>query len=481
MHFIKKNIYLYCLSSLIIFSSCNKLIEINPPANSITTTEIFSDSVDAESALAGVYSAMISTGTSARFPNAAITFYAGISADELIPYNAEDNVLSIYSNSLLAQESILSFDVWTPAYKLIYQVNGIIEGVQASSGISVTAKQQMTAEAKFLRAFFYFYLTNLWGDVPYLTTTDYTANAKAARTPQTQIYESMISDLLESQSILPDNYSLNNGDRIRANKWAATALLARVYLYDGRYADAAAQAASIIQRADLFELNPDLNKVFLRTDLDNKEAIFQLLPNTSQPPFDATVEGYTIIPVQDGYPRYYLDNQLLNAFEPGDQRRSAWIDSTDADGTLYYYPYKYKINQVQATANAAPTEYYTVLRLAEQYLIHAEALAQVGNDLDQAINDLNNIRSRAGLPDLSASLTSDEILTAADQEWRIEFFAEWGNRWLNLKRRQQVDAVMTVATPLKNAGTSWQSYQQLYPIPFSERQNDPNLTQNPGY
>lgn len=473
-------ITIYCAITFSALTSCNKLVEIKAPRNSLTTSEIFADSVDAVSALAGVYSGMSNAGGRLQFTNAAITLYTGISSDELVPYFQADNLLPFYSNNLLANDATIISDIWTPAYKLIYQVNGIIEGVQSSPGLSSFAKKQITGEAKFLRALYYFYLINLFGDVPYLTSTDYSTTANAARTSTAQIYQLLVTDLMESQSLLPDDYSVSNDDRIRANKWAATALLARVYLYKGDYASAELQSSSLINATNLFQLNPDLNKVFLKNGLGNNEAILQLLRNTSEPPYDATTEGFTIIPTLGGYPRYYLSDQLLNAFEYGDQRRVAWVDSTQSGGTLYYYPYKYKIGQAQATVNAEPTEYYTVLRLAEQYLIHAEALAQQ-NKLSEAIGDLNIIRSRAGLPDLSSSLNQTQVLQAVEQERRIELFAEWGHRWLDLKRTGRVDVVMTVVTPQKNTGTSWQSYQQLYPIPFSERQNDPNLTQNPGY
>ena len=124
--------------------------------------------------------------------------------------------------------------------------------------------------------------------------------------------------------------------------------------------------------------------------------------------------------------------------------------------------------------NATPSEYYMVLRLTEQYLIHAEASAEQ-NKLADAIADINLIRRRAGLPDLPDSLDQAQTLSAIMQERRIELFAEWGHRWLDLKRTGQADAVLG---PIK---TTWQTNAQLYPIPLSELQSDSKLTQNAGY
>ena len=115
-----------------------------------------------------------------------------------------------------------------------------------------------------------------------------------------------------------------------------------------------------------------------------------------------------------------------------------------------------------------------ILRLAEQYLIRAEARAQQGN-LTGAIGDLNIIRERAGLPDLSTALTQDKVIAAVMQERRIELVSEWGQRWLDLKRTGQVDSVLSKIKP------TWKINGQLYPIPQSELTNDPNLVQNPGY
>ena len=115
-----------------------------------------------------------------------------------------------------------------------------------------------------------------------------------------------------------------------------------------------------------------------------------------------------------------------------------------------------------------------ILRLGEQYLIRAEARAQQGN-VSGAWQDLNTIRMRA---DLGPSAQPD-ILAAIGHERQIELFTEMGQRWLDLKRTGQVNAVMEVATPLK--GGSWNSYQQLYPVAQGDIQDDPQLTQNVGY
>ena len=469
---------------LAIFSiSCNKLVQINPPANSITTSQVFDDSADAASAVAGMYTQISNNSTNILFGNGGISMLSGSSADELLIFGSYfgGNGNDMMYNQILAQQDggFIDSYFWSPAYTLMYQANSIIAGVNASTGIPAATKAEFTGEALFFRAFLNFYLVNLFGPVPIITSTDYKINAAMARSPTAQVYQQIIGDLLTAQGLLAADYSAGGGERIRANKWAATALLARAYLYDQKWDSAELEASNIINNASMFALNPDLNSVFLK---DNTEAILQWNDNTAYQPFNSLAEGYFIIPYNNSTnPNVYLNQQLLNAFEPGDLREADWVDSTTYQGTVYYYPFKYKVGPAQSSPNAPATEYYMVLRLAEQYLIRAEARVQQNTNLAGAITDLNILRERANLPDLAFSLPQRQILSAVMQERRIELFAEWGNRWLDLKRTGAIDSIMTIATPLKGGGSTWNSYQQLYPIPYSEMQESPNFTQNAGY
>jgi hypothetical protein len=168
-----------------------------------------------------------------------------------------------------------------------------------------------------------------------------------------------------------------------------------------------------------------------------------------------------------------LSPQLLSSFEPNDTRYTSWVGVSTVGTTNYYYANKYKI---KSTAPAT-TETLVVLRLAEQYLIRAEARAQQ-NNLAGAISDLNVIRTRAGLPGTTATAQAD-ILAAIGKERRVELFTEMGHRFFDLKRTGNIDAVMAIVSPQK--GSNWASYMQYWPIALSETQRNPNLKQTPGY
>ena len=160
--------------------------------------------------------------------------------------------------------------------------------------------------------------------------------------------------------------------------------------------------------------------------------------------------------------------ELANAFDPDDNRRTHWVGFISPGGEDYYFAYKYKVRY----SYDPPTEYLKVFRLAEQYLIRAEARARQG-DITGAQADINAIRNRAGLTDTPAN-DLNSLLLAIEQERRFELFVEWGHRWFDLKRTNRVETVLTGKPNLD-------ATDLLFPIPLQEILNNPNMTQNPGY
>ncbi|MBO9570671.1 MAG: RagB/SusD family nutrient uptake outer membrane protein, partial [Chitinophagaceae bacterium] len=187
----------------------------------------------------------------------------------------------------------------------------------------------------------------------------------------------------------------------------------------------------------------------------------------------------------------YLSQQLLQSFESGDLRREGrnWVDSIALGTDTYFFPYKYKNNIYNPDITGADgyqymTEYEMILRLAEQYLIRAEARAKQ-NKMADGIADIDKVRERAGLPliaDNNPGISQKALLDAILHERQVELFTEYGHRWFDLKRTGKVDEVMTVVTPIKSQGTvQWQSHQQFFPIPQYDIDKAPNLTQTVGY
>ncbi len=170
---------------------------------------------------------------------------------------------------------------------------------------------------------------------------------------------------------------------------------------------------------------------------------------------------------------FYYKKDLVDKFQDDDLRKNTWIRSTDDANGLRYFAFKYKLR----FTGQAPEEYPVLLRLSEQYLIRAEARAHL-NNISGSLADLTSIRSRAGIE--TPGFTSQaELLSAISDERRLELFAEFGHRWLDLKRTKLIDEVMSTTTTIK--GGTWAPSAKLFPIPSSEILANPELTQNQGY
>jgi hypothetical protein len=440
-------------------NSCKKLIEVNAPTTQLVGSEVYTDSGTIQTTLGGLYGKLAFSYSTANPYRFGITTLSGFSADEL---QYVGSTFDPFINNSIPVADPYAADTWANTYGVIYDANSIIEGVTGGSGISDNFRNQAIAEARFVRAFCYFYLTNLYGDVPLILGTDVAKNSVAARTASSTVYKQMITDLQFTQNNLPSDYSISSGQRTRANKWIATALLARIYLYTSDWVDAEAQATAVINNTALYGILTDLTKVFTPS---NNEAIWQFYNDNN----GYTWFAYTVLPNPISMiPTYVLTPQLVNAFETGDARKTNWTASLTYNGTTYYYPYKYK-----SLVFGGNVEYYTPLRLAEQYLIRAEARARQSN-ISGAQTDVSVIRNRAGLANTTAG-DQASLLLAIEQERRIELNVEWGHRWLDLKRTGRADAVIGAEK------TGWKPTAVLFPIPSAEIGNNANLTQNSGY
>ena len=469
---------LLILTVFLMFSvSCKEALDIGPSKVSLDDKNVYTTDGGAQSVLAGLYTTMGDANGTYNGPSG-VSMLLGLGSDELV--NANPSSLAnatAYTNNYTAN---FVPNYWSSLYRHIFVCNLALKGIAESSQVSAGVKKQLLGELAFIRAFSYFNLINLYGDVPLTTTDDYQSNRSIARTNQAQVYQRIIADLLDAQSNLPDSkyvdaFGAASVDRIRPNKQVATALLARVYLYQQDYKNAEIQASQTIANSN-YLLEKNLNQVFLRT---SKEAIWQLQPTAISSP--NTADANILIINNNSFATsgiLPLSNSLMQSFENGDLRLTNWVGqyrTTTTPATLYNFAFKYKAFGVNS---ATPqTEFVMLFRLAEQYLIRAEARARQDN-LSAAMEDVNAIRSRAGLTNL---LATDQPTTLAiiEKERRIELFTEAGHRWLDLKRTNRLNTLMPSITASK--GGTWAAYKQLFPIPPNDILANPALTQTPGY
>lgn len=459
---------IYLLLLCISVAACEDFLEIDLPNNRMMSETVFNDEGSAESAVQGVYN-QLSQAYFAAGGVKSVTVLAGLSADNLITTINAPKLQQFEQNEIAIQNSG-SYDVWASAYNIIYQSNAVIEGLETATGIPDDKRNQMVGEVKFIRAFVYFYLVNLYGEVPLVLSTDYHKNATISSSPVEMIYNQIMDDLQTAKELL-----INTGQtesRLRANALTVKALLARVHLYQKDWVAAAELSTEVIQSAS-FQLEEDLNEVFLA---NSTEAIWQISPLSTGSGALHTREGNFFILEEEpnNFSPVALSPELLSSFSAEDERKEKWINSFVGEERTFYFPYKYK---VKYATTGEVTEYSMIMRVAEQWLIRAESRAQMGN-LTGAIADLDQIRERAGLTGIAIinpNITAEALLDSIGVERRREFFTEWGHRWLDLKRMGKATEILAPQKPL------WQSTDVLYPIPEEELMKNPNLNQNLGY
>lgn len=479
-----KNYYKYikatkifsCLASVIaitIIAGCKKVIDIGPPKTLVNAANVYSTNGTAEAVVAGLFSTM--SGSGQMFSGtSSFSVQEGLAADELKYYSttAGGNTF-FYTNTLNAQSPYY----WPEIYSEVFTCNSAVIGLTspAASSLTPAIQQQLLGDVKFVRAYDYFNAVNLFGDVPLVLGTDPAVNNMVGRTAAADVLAQVVKDLTDAQALLPDNQYLTlvaktTTDRILPNKQTATALLARVYLYNKDWKNAETQATSVIS-ASSYLLEPVLTNVFLKA---SRETIWQI-QSTSTSFANPDANAFVMVAAPNGLSNNYgISDGLKNAFETGDKRFDNWVGKLTSGATTYYFPYKYKQN---GAPNGTYNEFPIMFRLAEQYLIRAEARAQQ-NNISGAQSDLNAVRTRAGLANTTAA-TQVDLLTAIYNERRIELFSEFGHRWFDLKRTGRLDAVMTTAAPVK--GGTWSAYKALIPIPATELILNANMKQNPGY
>lgn len=445
----------------VFLSACSGFTDVDLPSSQLTATAVFEDKATANAAMLDIYSKIRDKGLLTGY-NSGLSCQLGLYADELTYYGiAGTSQANFFNNTVLPTDSALN-ELWNSSYNQIYASNAVLQGVTASTTLSVTDKQQLKGEALFVRAIIHFYLLNTFGPIPYITTTDYKENTTVFRMSEELIYKKIKQDLELAADLLPKTYI--GSDRSRPNKFAAKAVLARVCLYMRLWDEAANAASSVMNQTDLYIWPSTITTIF---EKQSTSTIWQFMPNLAGA---NTYEGNVFIFLQAPPPSVALSQNLISAFTSDDLRKTQWIKSVSNGKTVWFHPYKYK----KQTNTGTSVEYSVVLRLAEQYLIRAECRAHTG-DLIGAKEDLNKTRNLAGLANTTA-ITAEEILQEVYMERRLELFTEFGHRFFDLKRTGKLDEILAKAKP------QWHTKDKMLPIPESELLLNPNLNpQNEGY
>lgn len=371
--------------------------------------------------------------------------------------------------------------LWMDSYVSLYNVNIVLDKIQAAS-LDDTYITQVTAEMRFLRGLYYFYMVQAWGDVPLVTQPISSAEAfTTGRTPKADVYKQVIEDITYAADHLtaPDKVPATG----RASKGAAQTLLGKVHLTMGNKA-AAAQVLQQVYNSyngNTYNLLPEFGSLWGPTlaNKNTKESVFEVQykggannPSSIYWPAFAPFENFAITRFGGGMNQ--VTDDLYNEYEPGDKRRDTSFELGYFKGGNWIaikFQKKWKdINAPIVNAAESCNNNFVVMRYADVLLMLTEATGDV--------QYLNKVRERAGLPLYgTAGYPSNKYPTldlAIEHERRMEFAMEF-HRWFDLKRTGRAVAVLSAK------GKPVNENKLLLPIPQFARDQNPDLRQNDGY
>jgi len=477
MKYIYKTISLFAIVSVLSLftTSCEDFLNAPLPPDKITPEKVFGSKGTIEMAMLGIYSK-----ASKFYGSGSMVYRTECLADNLSrnPPLAMD-IMS--SSAYDANNSATLSSLWSVPYSVIYEANVMLENLPISPAkLSTQVIDQYLAQNLFIRALMHFELLRFYGDIPLVLNSDPIESAMLARSPKAEVYASIITDLKDAINKLPETNISGMDARRCANKNVAKALLARVYLHMGDWINAETYATEVINSGK-YALEADLTTVLMRR---SKEIIFSMDGSMASAPnscFYYSLQGmpmmYQMMPVPYRW-KYSgwgcLTQSAINEFETGDQRFSK-LFTYSLEKNVFTLKYPYGII-TQEMADEDPQD-FCILRLAEMYLIRAEAKVRKSSpDLTGAAADLNLIRTTHGKLANTTATTQAALLLALEHENRIEFMCE-SHRWYDIVRTGRADAILSK----ESNKTGWKSHKSLLPIPTNELIINKKLVQNPGY
>lgn len=397
-------------------------------------------------------------------------------------------------------------DRWNACFRAINRAMQAIEGIEKmEAGIFKNYKQNyLIGEAYFTKAYFYFEAVRTWGDLPLITATPVLADKNKRRSPKEEVYALIESDLTYATQNLPRKKELDSKDLGRATSDAAWALLAKVYLYQGKYAEAkkAIEDNLLPLVPAEYDLMENYEDIFSMLHEHNKESIFEINFRHKSDDKGLTTTGNYSAYAQGPRPfAGYGGNQplqlLADAFDLEMSSKDAtlltiqdlenWETAADFSSLEFnrtgYYNQKVYIKPSERIGTESiftmPNN-LRIIRLSEVYLIYAEAVCKLGTDDALAREYLNKVRRRAGLLD-NTTATGEALFDAIINENRYEFAME-GHRYFDLVRTGKAEAVLSSPAfkAVKPNAVFRPGYSELFPIPQSEIDNSQGyITQNP--
>lgn len=440
-----KNIYslFYFLGILFLFVACSDKLDVEP-RQQIPAEVAISTGENVQNILTGVYDETAQEESYGGYLQIMADLYGF--TDQASWYGTYQEPGEIYNKSIFTDNSFVR-DLWLNGYEAINQANLVLDNADL---VNEDDRDQVMGEAYFLRALNYFDLNRFFSSpdhslgVPLTLNgiTDYSQDLEIARAPADQVYQQVISDLQNAIDLLPES----NG--ARADKYSAEALLARVQLHLGNYEEARDAANDVIENSghSLTGIYADA----FNNDSDSSEDLFAFQVN-SQDGDNVLVTHYASFEFGGRGGDIAVNDSYLSMFGENDQRGQLFYIGDYGDVLTGKYTNEY--------ANIS------LIRLAEMYLIRAEANQRLGTEVGATpLEDINTLRNRAEA-DALTEVTLDDILKERELELMFEGFLIW-----DYTRTGRAVGEIPADSP-----------RLSFPIPLREMDANSLLVQNPGY
>jgi len=439
--------------------ACQDVLEPKP-VDLLIDELVLNEAADVQPVRLGMYSSL-------RAASSPIIIAGDFTAD-YVQFNGTFNDYRELSVKQITAANGVVNALWNGLYRTIYVANFMIENLPKVVGVPEATRKEVLAEARFLRGFASFIGAYTYGDIPQVTTTDQGTNRTIGRTAKATVLASVLADyeaaLVDLPSVAAGSTNITT-NATYLNKTSCRAAMARYYLYQKNWVKAEELATAVIN-SGVYKLEP--NYVDLVTRDFTGEAILEVGYNLSD---DPGTSAFGLNNILSGRREVIPSNQLvlsLVSVEAGQRQQTIGFSAQNLRGSDNGWT-------VRKYGTASEDNNNIVLiRLAEMYLIRAEARAQQGK-LAPAVADLNVLRTRAKAPAIAITAQAD-VLMAVERE-RVYELAFEGHRWYDLVRTGRAQAVMSAFS------LNWNSRYELWPIPQSEIQQNPTLRgqQNPGY
>lgn len=449
--------------------SCSESFLELTPQQSVSDLEALENLEDLNSSITGVYDEISGSNYYGRY----MLMIPDVMADD-VKQNSQANRIVPYAEHIVEKSDPDAASLWTGMYRAINATNNIINSDVAVAATAVADKDHIIGEAYALRAQIYFDMVRMFAQ-HYTYTSDashlgvplilnFDPINKPERNTVKAVYDQVISDMTVAISLMKSNSRSGNSNTLSSA--STKALLSRVYLYKEDWPNAETLATEVLGSG--FSLVPNNNYFSLWTTDNSSESIFEISMTEAD---NVGGNGIAGLYSRNGYGDYLPSNDVVSLYDPADTRLSTFKEDSSLAGE--FAPFR-----VDKYPDFNGFDNVKVIRLAEIYLIRAEARAEMGTNIQGAQQDLDMVHQRALPSAPNTSVTGEALKEAIFLERRLELCFEGQRLWDLMRNKMDVVRIQCTAAICL---IPYASDTVLLPIPQVETDANSNITQNPGY